>query len=330
VAWYPNADKSVKGNSAGSYTGGPYKGVLHTTEGSSSSGAISAFRTHNSWPHFLVGNDGKVWQFLDTKVAARTLRNYSSGPQTNRDSAVQIEITGFAGQPGNHPAAQMNSLKALMRWIEASTGVKSVGPGKPFASRYGQNVRFTNSQWDNFNGWCGHCHVPENDHWDPGTLDMAFLLSGGGTPVPPPPPPPPPSPTPTPPGFNVPASYHTEVPLVPFTLNRPQGGYMIVGGDGGVFTYEGAPFHGSLGGIALNQPIVAGAYTPSGNGYWLIDKEGAIFSFGDAPFKGGLNGTPHLGTRKIIGLVAKGNGYRIVALDPSGDGSAFDVYDIGV
>ncbi len=325
MAWYPGADRSVRGNSAGSYTGGPYKGVLHTTEGTSASGAISAFRNNNSWPHFLIDHNGKVWQFLDTGVSARTLRNYSSGPQTNRDSAVQIELTGFAGKPTQHSAAQMAGLKNLMRWIEKNTGVKAVGPGKPFASAYGQNVRFTNTQWDNFNGWCGHCHVPENDHWDPGTLDMIYLLSGTAptpTPVPTPP-------VPAPPGFNVPASYHTEEMLVPFTLYRPQGGYIVVGGDGGVFTYEGAPFHGSLGGIALNQPIVAGAFTPSGNGYWLVDKEGAIFSFGDAPFKGGLNGTPHLGPRKIIGLVARGSGYRMVTLDPTNDGSPFDVYDFG-
>lgn len=310
MAWYPNADKSIKGNSAGPYSGGPVKGILHTTEGNSASGAIAAFKNNNSWPHFLVDNVGKVWQFLDTNVAGRALRNLPGGVQTNTDSAIQIEVTGFAGQPLQHSLAQMDGLKALMRWIEGATGVKPKGPGKPFATAYGQNsLRFTFAQWDAFDGWCGHCHVPENDHWDPGAINLDALLP--------------------PPGFTVPASYNTEA-FMPFTLPRTQGGYIVVGGDGGVFTYEGAPFLGSLGGVVLTDPIAAAAWTFSGNGYWLVDKVGAIFSFGDAPYRGGLNGTPHLGSRKIIGLVAKGNGYRIIALDPTNDGSPFDGYDLGV
>lgn len=320
MAWYSKADKSVRGNGSGSYAGGPFKGVFHTTEGSSASGAISSFRSNNSWPHFLIDNAGKIWQFLDTTVAARTLRNYSGGVETNRDSAIQIEIVGFAGQPQNHSTAQMSALRDWMRWVESTHGVKAIGPGRVFATRYGQNsLRFSNAQWDSFNGWCGHCHVPENDHWDPGALDMNYLLSGGT--------PPPPTP---PPGFNVPASYHTEV-IVPFTLPRPQGGYIVVGGDGGVFTYD-APFYGSLPGIPVTAKVVGAAWTPTGNGYWLLGDDGAIFSFGDAQYKGGFNALPATvkGSRKPIGLVAKGNGYRVVTLDPSGDGSPFDSYEFGV
>lgn len=311
MAWYPSADKSVKGNGAGAYTGGPFKGVLHTTEGTSGGGAIGAFRANNSWPHFLVDYAGTVWQFLDTNTAARALRNLAGGIETNTDSAIQIEVVGFAGQPNNHPAVQLNALKALMRWIEGATGVKPIGPGKPFATGYGQNsLRLTNAQWDAFNGWCGHCHVPENDHWDPGAIDLGALLP--------------------PPGFNVPASYFTEVTQVPFTLIRPQGGYIAVGGDGGVFTYDGAPFFGSLGGTPINDPIIAAAHTPSGNGYWLMDIKGAVFSFGDAAYHGGMNGNPNLGNRKLVGIVAKGNGYLIITLDPSGDGSPFDSYGFGI
>lgn len=312
MAWYPNADRSVKGNSAGSYTGGPFKHVLHTTEGSSASGAIGAFKSNNSWPHFLIDSAGKVWQFLDTAVSARTLRNAPGGAQTNRDSAVQSEVVGFAGKPNEHPAAQIDSLRALMRWIEANTGVKPKGPGRPFATSYGQNqLRFTSQEWDAFDGHCGHCHVPENDHWDPGAINLDALL---------------PSPGP------VPNNYFTEVAQVPFTLARTQGGYIVVGGDGGVFTYEGAPFKGSLGGVALSKPIIAATWTFSGEGYWLMDSDGAIFSFGDGAYKGGFNALPAnvQGGRKPIGLVAKGGGYRIVALDPSQDGSLFDGYEFGV
>ena len=41
-------------------------------------------------------------------------------------------------------------------------------------------------------------------------------------------------------------------------------------------------FHGSMGGLHLNQPMVGMAPTPTGNGYWLVASDGGIFAFGDA------------------------------------------------
>ncbi len=308
MAWYPKANRTVVGNNSGPFLGGPYKGVLHTTEGSSASGAIGAFKTNNSWPHFLVDYSGNVWQFIDTIRGARALRNLAGGVQTNLDSAVQIEVVGFVSKPNEHPVAQIEALKALMRWIETTTGVKPLGPGRAFATAYGQNyLRFTNQEWDNFPNWCGHCHVPENLHYD-GLIVPDFLTL-----------------LPTP-GFTVPVSYYSEAIIVPFTISRSQGGYSVVGGDGGVFSYD-TPFYGSLGGVALSSPIVVGSWTPSGAGYWLVGADGAVYAFGEAVWRGGLNTSGALGNRKIIGVVPRGIGYRIVALDPSGDSSPFDFYD---
>ena len=311
MGWYPAANKSIKGNSAGSYTSGPFKGVIHTTEGTSATGAIGAFKKNNSWPHFLLDYQGKIWQFLDTSVSARTLRNLSGGAQTNRDSAVQIEVVGYAGKPAEHPEVQTIAMIALMRWIETVTGVRPVGPGRPFATAYGQNnLRFTAQEWDSFDGWCGHCHVPENDHWDPGAINLTALLPPSGVVIPP--------------------SYYEEVPPVPFTVPRVQGGYIVVGPDGGVFTYDGAPFFGSLGGIGVKT--VGATWTLTGQGYWLLGDDGGVFSFGDAGYKGGFNTLPVevKGNRKPIGIVAVGNGYKIIAVDLSSDNSPFDYYGFGI
>ena len=68
-------------------------------------------------------------------------------------------------------------------------------------------------------------------------------------------------------------------------------GYWIVGGDGGVFAFGGAPFDGSTGGKALAAPVVGMAATPSGNGYWLVASDGGLFSFGGAGFHGSIGGT---------------------------------------
>lgn len=328
--WYPNAVK-VLGNDAGTfYPGYAKKGVLHTTEGGSIAGAEGAYRSSNSWPHFTVGQDGTVHQHVSISRAARSLQNAAGGVETNRGGAIQIEVVGYASKP-SWPAAQVNAMKGLMRWIEANTGIRQYGPKFSGSGQAGlrNTLEFSNAYWTSFNGWCGHQHVPENSHWDPGAIELILLFSAPlPTPTPTPPTPVPPSPTP----FTVPASYFTEVTQVPFTLKRAQGGYIVVGGDGGVFTYDGAPFKGSLGGVALNRPIIAGTFTGSGEGYLLMDADGAIFGFGDAQYAGGWNSLPSnvKGTRKPMGVVASGTtGYKILTLDPSNDGSPFDAYGFG-
>src|SRR5258708_21404092 len=60
-------------------------------------------------------------------------------------------------------------------------------------------------------------------------------------------------------------------------------GYWLIAADGGVFTYGGAVFHGSTGGIRLAAPVVGLLPTPSGRGYWLAAADGGVFAFGDAP-----------------------------------------------
>lgn len=227
MAYYPGVDRSVTGTNAGPYTGGPAKTVLHTTEGFLASGAISAFKTTGSWPHFLVDFSGHIWQFIDTSLAAKALVNAPGGAETNKDHAVQIEIVGFAGQPSNHPVVQWDALRTLMRWIEATEGVKPIGPGRPFATAYGQNnLRFTSADWDNFAGICGHCHVPEgNDHWDPGAIDINSLL----------------------PQIKVIPMYVPALTLEPIVadLACPTGGAWLLAASGAVYAMGTAPYLGA-------------------------------------------------------------------------------------
>ena len=92
-------------------------------------------------------------------------------------------------------------------------------------------------------------------------------------------------------------------------------GYWPVAADGGVFAFGGASYHGSLGGMSLNKPIVAAAATSDGGGYWLAAADGGVFAFGDATFQGSMGGTTL--NKPIVGMAASpsGDGYWLVASD---------------
>ena len=287
--WFPGADRSAPGNDAGSFTGGPFKGVLHTTEGSTAAGAIAAYRSNNSWPHFTVTFEGgvfKVYQHLPINVAARSLKNLSGGVQTNRDSAIQIEIVGKAADAPSFPDQYLSGIAGLMRWIESQTGIKPHAPAfKAYPGSYGaaNGVRIAPDAWDNFDGWCGHQHVPENDHGDPGLFPIEKVLlhqTQASQPA---------------------LRLANEVQAV----RRPQGGYYLLGDDGGVFGCQGAPFFGSMGGHPLAAPIVSMDVTPTGQGYVLIGADGGVFCFGDARYCGSYPALPpeaRMGDRAFIAV----------------------------
>jgi subtilisin family serine protease len=62
-------------------------------------------------------------------------------------------------------------------------------------------------------------------------------------------------------------------------------GYWLVASDGGVFAF-GAPFRGSMGGVALNAPVTG--MVPYGNGYLMVARDGGVFDFSNLAFSGSL------------------------------------------
>jgi hypothetical protein len=103
-------------------------------------------------------------------------------------------------------------------------------------------------------------------------------------------------------------------------------GYWLVGTDGGIFSFGAAVFHGSMGGIPLQRPVVGIVPTPSGNGYWLVASDGGVFAFGDAGYFGSIpglgihpagSGLPNSLNAPIVGIVGSsdGQGYFMVASD---------------
>ena len=70
------------------------------------------------------------------------------------------------------------------------------------------------------------------------------------------------------------ANNHLNAPIVGIANSPGPNGYLMAGGDGGVFALGGANFFGSLGGQAIPSPIAAIAATPSEDGYWLASSPG--------------------------------------------------------
>lgn len=184
MARCPFASQVPISGGAGAYAAGPFRIVHHTTEGSTARGAFETYRQARVDPHFTVDHQG-IYQHIDTDVAARTLRNDRSAPlETNLLSAIQIEVVGFAHLPKR--AATLGHIARLCRWIEATHGVALRWPnGLPKPARDGRDPGGHNRDpqaWITESGHYGHCHVPENIHWDPGYTgaEVDFIMSGPG------------------------------------------------------------------------------------------------------------------------------------------------------
>jgi len=176
----------------GMYTGGPYRGVIHTTESKSYTPSTKSYYGHHNPPHFTIVKPGssdevKVYQHFGINVAARALENHKGGVETNRRSAIQIEIAWKAAEIDSLPFAMVIKLWDWMRWVEDQTDIKRwITPTFRGQEASGLNSlsRMSDAEWNDFNGWCGHQHVPENSHWDPGKLDINRLtqITRPGTP----------------------------------------------------------------------------------------------------------------------------------------------------
>lgn len=196
------------------YTSATFKpncGVLHTTEGFGWPGYGGGAKAPNYTANPNFATERLDWRaHFEDEESSRALENRTGGVETNTANAVQVELVGtcdpknaktWAGKVAGKdyiywPNAPQWALKSLAEFIADMNkrhGIKIQGPASGFVAypeSYGPGgQRFTFAQWRNFYGWCGHQHVPENDHGDPGALPWGqietyakALLSGQPTP----------------------------------------------------------------------------------------------------------------------------------------------------
>lgn len=128
--------------------------------------------------------------------SARALRNTSGGVETNTLNVVQLELVGTCDPKHRDRWGSLRAGRDYIYWPEAPQwalaeladflaylherhGIKLSAPRfRAYPCSYGTNngVRMTHRQWRSFYGVCGHQHVPENTHGDPGNLDMPQVL----------------------------------------------------------------------------------------------------------------------------------------------------------
>lgn len=174
---------------------------IHTTETTgwpTYSGGASA-PTYTGLPPIKLLRRGKWRAHFPDEKSARALQNDSGGVETNTLNVVQLELIGtcdprnskswggkgvyIAGKDYVYwPNANNRQLKWLARIVadfHKRHGLRLFAPRKfiPYPSSYGQNgVRLTGEQWRKTAGIVGHQHVPENDHGDPGNINIDKVL----------------------------------------------------------------------------------------------------------------------------------------------------------
>lgn len=168
--------------------------VLHTTEGRTLPGYGGGASAPNltAVPD-LAAQKLKWYQHFDIETSSRALVNKPGGVATNTLNVCQVELVGTC-DPVTHrewgsaphvywpeaPEWALAELAVFLRWMNGQHGVPLYGPKawSAYPSSYGAtDSRFTFAEWNAFAGICGHMHVPENDHGDPGALDFTRLLA---------------------------------------------------------------------------------------------------------------------------------------------------------
>lgn len=169
--------------------------VLHTTEGSDwpgySVGAVAP--NYTAKPDF-AGKRLRWRAHFPDERSSRALRNLTGGVETNTLNVVQVELIGTCDLDTHKawtikkvphiywpdaPDWALRDLGAFLADMHKRHGVKLQAPEfLAYPQSYGASrVRFSGEKWRGFYGVCGHQHVPENVHGDPGALPIGKVLA---------------------------------------------------------------------------------------------------------------------------------------------------------
>ena len=174
---------------------------LHTTEGATWPGYNGGSTAPNNTLMPVASNKSlAIRQHYPLERSSRALRNEWGGVETNTLNVVQWELVGTCvkGGPGIYwpdapewcyrelgkAIAQLRQLFPAIPLVAPSLwlayGPDSRRPGVSPASYGNSPARMSFAEWRNFKGICGHQHIPENVHGDPGNLPIDKILDYAG------------------------------------------------------------------------------------------------------------------------------------------------------
>lgn len=170
----------------------PARGVVHTTEGSFDS-AMSVFRSRLAAPQLMMEPwpDGRKVQLIDLSRNGYALKRNGAQATNGMGHCAQIELVGYAGQAHTWPTSWLENVADMVKQVSDALGIRvwgetcyGAGAGWILASPYARQ-RYSAAKWAGFDAWCGHQHVPGNDHWNPGGLDLPRICEmAQGAPIP--------------------------------------------------------------------------------------------------------------------------------------------------
>ncbi len=169
--------------------------TIHTTEGTTlptyDGGAVAPNITFV--PDFTK-KKLVAYQHYRVDISSRALVNKLGGVATNTNNVTQAEFVGTC-DPATHrkwtnlgyahiywpeaPDWALEGMAEYVAWLHENHGVPLVAPSQwlAYPSSYGStSARMSFDEWNKFRGICGHQHVPENIHGDPGNIAITKVI----------------------------------------------------------------------------------------------------------------------------------------------------------
>lgn len=145
----------------------------HLTQGHKAEHAYNVYRTFPSCPHITCDRreaSRVKAQHVPLSWASYALRNLPGGCELGSTGIIQIEVVGFKDEAPDWPQHEL-------RWLgeEILAPILKAYPNiPPFVYK---GARMSCDEWNAWGGGqVGHKDCPENDHTDPGELDVDVIL----------------------------------------------------------------------------------------------------------------------------------------------------------
>lgn len=160
----------------------PWRIVVHEIQGDD---RLSMIRSHPYPPHVWYDPASRdLHQTVPFTRSAFALYQAGDAPHyTNKARSLQVELAGMSEDTPWEPVEWLTNIALdvvvpMCQWAAMQGGQINLSHVTgPFvianSARVNAPQRFDPQFWADFDGVCGHAHVPMgDDHWDPGAMDL--------------------------------------------------------------------------------------------------------------------------------------------------------------